>query len=222
MGVVGEQEKERSPAAEFIAVRALSAIVIRKMIQTIRVMARFIRPGAIFSLTALLLIAACRGPTDIGRTFEIEDRSGFITLLIPSADNEPYKVDFSELDAEYYAGFERLVVLEPDLLFNGFKLASANGVVDRGRPLWHIFCPLNRTSLVNNESLNLVFSTLTRFLSKSWFDISPNEYSAEVPLNSCHLYILNTTDGKNVVLIHLGGYIGGINREHFFWASTNG
>jgi hypothetical protein len=104
-------------------------------------------------------------------------------------------------------------------LFDGYhQITSNQGIVDYGRPLWLFFCPLiNKTSLNYNNSVLEISEIVLGIYINHLIDIPMNKFQSDVQLKECHLYILRTIEGNTVGLAHIGRYIGGINRNHFFW-----
>ena len=150
----------------------------------------------------------------------IASKNGIITFLHPPLTefvDQPYQVDFSELDKMYYSQWENDAVIEPDLTFDGFNLEAGNGIVDYG-PFKLLGClyfsPDIPTSANGAQSLVKRLEFNFRMLD---FVVPTDGFSTTVQLELCHLYFIRTDEGKTIAFMNIGRYIGGINRNHFFW-----
>lgn len=175
---------------------------------------------SLFILIILVLIssAACQGSHDLKSDDHGDIRSGLITVMSPPPDRAPYpyQIDFSELDTTYYDGTKKITVIEPDLMLSGFDLMAPNGINDHGR-VWNLLCPsFTSFSFTLNDYPILIRYQLRYFFSSL---IAPaGEYQTDMELEWCHRYYIKTAEGETLVLIHVGSYIGGIERQHFYWS----
>jgi hypothetical protein len=128
----------------------------------------------------------------------------------------PYQIDFSELDTTHYDGTEKISVTEVDLLLSGFNLTAPYGIMNHGR-IGKLICP-SFTSFpyaINDQPI-LDWYRWRYFFSSQ---IAPiGRYQTEMELAWCHRYYIKTAEGETLVLIHVGSYIGGIERQHFYWS----
>lgn len=176
-----------------------------------------------FVLFILVLIssAACQGSHDLKAGDHGDIRSGLITVMTHSRDSVvpyPYQIDFSELDTAYYASTQTIPAIEPDVFLSEFDLKAPNGILDHGR-VWRVFCynPPFGIPTYEIDRQPILNSYRWRYLTSSI--IAPARgYQTNMDLELCHRYYLRTMEGETVVLIHVGYYIGGINRQYFFWS----
>ena len=178
---------------------------------------------SIFVLFILVLIssAACQGSHDLKAGDQDVLRSGLITVMSHSRDSlvpYPYQIDFSELDTTYYESTEKIPVIEPDLFLSEFDLKAPNGIMDHGK-VWRALCynPPFDFPGYGTDPQPILNRYRWRYLTSSI--IAPARgYQTNMDLELCHRYYLRTMEGETVVLIHVGYYIGGINRQYFFWS----
>ena len=177
---------------------------------------------SIFLLFILVLIlsAACQGSHDFRTSDPGDVRSGLITVMdYPSEfTSYPYQIDFSELNSIYYDGTKTITAIEPDIYISMFDLKTPNGIIDHGR-VWRIFCyhPPYDFPVYGTDSQPILNRYRLRYFLFSF--IAPGRgYQTNMDLELCHRYYLRTAEGEIVVLIHVGHYIGGINRQHFYWS----
>ena len=176
-----------------------------------------------FLLFILVLISsvACQSSHDFQANDKPILRSGLITVTSHSFSSDvpyPYQIDFSELDRAYYKSGEKITIIKPDLYISEFDLSAPNGIVDHGKT-WRIICyhpPYGIPSYEQNPQ-PILYMYRIRFLLSS-FTKPLLGYKTDQDIDLCHRYYIRTEEGKTVVLIHLGRYIGGINRQWFFWS----
>ena len=174
-------------------------------------------------LVALMLLGACggkEGPT-VGEGHKLN--SGLITFLFPppSEVTLPYRVDFSEISSTYDLSWRNNSVVKEDLSFDWFALAAPNGILDYGK-LQSFECPDFTGFYTSEAGVQSIVETFQSRLLAEEIDIPSDGYSAEVQLEWCHLYFLRTSEGQTVALFHIGWYIGGYDRHHFFWMYLSG
>ena len=175
--------------------------------------------AAILLIFVSLSLWACNRSQYMSIDGVIASKSGIITFLDPppTGVDLPYQVDFSGLDKLYYSPWRNDAVIEPDLTFDGFYLEAGNGIVDFG-PFKLLGClffsPDIPTSANGAQSLVKILE-----LNFQMHDIKvPTDgFSTTVQLELCHLYFVRTDEGKTIAIMHIGRYIGGYNRNHFFW-----
>jgi hypothetical protein len=172
-------------------------------------------------ILVLISSVACHGSQDFQANDKPILRSGLITITTHSFDSDvpyPYQIDFSELDRAYYQSGEKITVIQPDLYLSEFDLSAPNGIVDHGKT-WRLFCyhPPYDFPIYGTDPQPIINRYRWRYSIFSL--IAPVKgYQIELELELCHRYYLKTEEGKTVVLIHVGHYIGGIDRQHFFWS----
>jgi len=146
-------------------------------------------------------------------------KSGIITFLQPppTGVDLPYQVDFSGLDKLYYSAWENDAVIEPDLTFDGFSLQAGNGIVDYG--LFKLIgCVYSSPDFPTyDDSTQSLVERLEINFHRYDIKVPTDGYSPKAQLELCHLYFIRTAEGKAVAIVSIGRYIGGINRNHFFW-----
>jgi len=174
-------------------------------------------------LVALILLGACRGeegPT-VGEGHKLN--SGLITFLFPppSEVTLPYRVDFSEISSAYDLSWRNNSVVKEDLSFDWSDLAAPYGILDYGK--LELFECSDFTGFYTSEAgVQAIVETFESRLLAEEIDVPRDGYSAEAQLEWCHLYFLRTNEGQTLALLHIGGYIGGYDRHHFFWMYLNG
>ena len=143
---------------------------------------------------------------------------GLITFLFPppSEVTLPYQVDFSEISSTYDLAWRNDSVVTEDLSFNGYYLAAPYGILDYGE-LELFECSDFTGFYTSDEGVKAIAETFQSRLVAEEVDTPRDGYSAEVQLEWCHLYFLQTSQGETLALLHIGWYIGGYDRHHFFW-----